>query len=144
MCDVTGVRLAPTYSYFRTYQKGDICTVHADRDPCEHSASLALSYSDGIIWDLDVGAQFHDPALGNGIPIADDFSGEPFTGVKLASGDALFYKGVNHRHGRIAPNPNRWSAHLFMHWVDLDGPYAEWAFNKHPTPAAGEFTFPKP
>ncbi len=89
MCDVTGVRLAPTYSYFRTYQKGDICTVHADRDPCEHSASLALSYSDGIIWDLDVGAQAHDPALGNGIPIADDFSGEPFTSVKLSSGDAL-------------------------------------------------------
>jgi hypothetical protein len=28
----------------------------------------------------------------------------------------------------MEPNPNRWSAHLFLHWVERDGPYAEHAF----------------
>jgi hypothetical protein len=40
------------------------------------------------------------------------------------------YRGVNHRHGRIEPNPNRWSAHLFMHWVDANGRFADEAFDK--------------
>jgi hypothetical protein len=39
------------------------------------------------------------------------------------------YRGVNHRHGRIEPNPNRWSAHLFLHWVDANGPFADQAFD---------------
>ena len=41
--------------------------------------------------------------------------------VALASDDA--------RHGRTRPNPNGWSAHLFLHWVDRDGPYADKAFD---------------
>lgn len=48
----------------------------------------------------------------------------------MRAGDAVMYRGVNHRHGRIEPNPNRWSAHLFLHWVDAKGPYAEHAFDR--------------
>lgn len=140
--NIVGARLAPTYSYFRTYQSGDICTVHSDREPCEHSASMALAYSDGIVWDLEIGGRFHDPAAGEAAPPAPDFGDEPSTGVKLAPGDVLLYRGVNHRHGRTTPNPNRWSAHLFMHWIDLDGPYASWAFNRQPPPSPGDFIFP--
>jgi hypothetical protein len=33
-------------------------------------------------------------------------------------GDAVLYRGVNHRHGRLRPNPNAWSANLFLHWID--------------------------
>ena len=37
-------------------------------------------------------------------------------------GDAVLYQGVNYAHGRITPNPNAWSAHLFLHFVDRNGP----------------------
>ena len=48
---------------------------------------------------------------------------------------------TGHRHGRTAPNPNAWSAHLFLHWVDRDGPYRDHAFDGQITPADVDFAF---
>ncbi|HBK91739.1 MAG TPA: hypothetical protein DDZ68_08720 [Parvularcula sp.] len=48
----------------------------------------------------------------------------------LAPGDGLFYRGVNLRHGRMQPNPNRWSAHLFLFWVDAEGEFKDLAFDR--------------
>jgi len=43
----------------------------------------------------------------------------------------VLYRGVQRRHGRTRPNPNGWSAHLFLHWVERGGPYADFAFDKN-------------
>jgi hypothetical protein len=142
LCEVTGKRLTPSYCFFRAYQKGDFCTVHSDRPACDHSMSLALGYSDGVVWPIEVGRRFFSPEEANKLRVSNDFGDEDYASIMLSPGDALVYKGVNHRHGRITPNPNRWSAHIFLHWVDLDGPFAEWAFDKRPPPAPGEFSFP--
>jgi len=142
LCDVTGKRLAPSYCFFRAYQQGDRCTVHSDRPACDHSMSLALGYADGAVWPIEIGQRFFTPEEANKIKIADDFDDETYSSVALNPGDAIVYKGVNHRHGRITPNPNRWSAHLFLHWVDLDGPFADWAFDRRQPPAPGDFAFP--
>jgi hypothetical protein len=56
-------------------------------------------------------------------------------------GDAVLYQGVHHRHGRMTPNPNGWSAHLFMHWVDQDGPYRDQAFDGLIDDVPAQFTF---
>jgi hypothetical protein len=48
---------------------------------------------------------------------------------------------VNHRHGRITPNPNGWSVHLFMHWVDRNGPHRGHAFDGKVTQAKTSFDF---
>jgi hypothetical protein len=53
----------------------------------------------------------------------------------------LLYRGVNHRHGRIKPNPNGWSAHLFLHWVDREGPYRDHGFDGQIAPAPVNFSF---
>ncbi|MDZ7627305.1 MAG: hypothetical protein U5J99_02715 [Parvularculaceae bacterium] len=90
----------------------------------------------------EVGSRFLKVDEANAIRIADDFGDETYASIDLKPGDALIYKGVNHRHGRVTPNPNRWSAHLFLHSVDLDGPFAEWAFDKRPPPTPGDFGFP--
>jgi len=142
LCELTGKRLAPSYCFFRAYQKDDRCTVHSDRPACDHSMSLALGYADGAIWPIEVGRRYLTVEEANTIKIAEDFGDEAYSSVALNPGDALVYKGVNHRHGRVTPNPNRWSAHLFLHWVDLEGPFAEWAFDKRPPPAPGDFAFP--
>ena len=142
MCLATGKRLVPTYGFFRVYQAGDICIVHTDRPPCEHSLSVPLAYSDDTIWDIEVGRTFYEFKDAQQTKCGPDFDGEAFTSLKLNAGDALLYKGTNHRHGRITPNPNRWSAHLFLHWVDLDGPFNVWAFDRKAPPPPTEFVFP--
>jgi hypothetical protein len=47
----------------------------------------------------------------------------------LEVGDAVLYYGVRYPHGRTTPNPNTWSAHLFLHFVDRNGPHAGEAFD---------------
>ena len=129
---LTGCDLLPTYSFFRLYQKGDRLRVHSDRDACEHSMTLTLGYSDGIPWPLQVGSGSEH----SGADYADDFGDEPFASLEMNPGDALLYRGIDRRHGRITPNTNRWSAHLFMHWVDAAGPYKSLAFEQLESDAA--------
>ena len=64
---------------------------------------------------------------------------EPTTAIAMEVGDAVLYRGVHRAHGRTTPNPNRWSAHLFLHWVARNGPYADQAFDGQPPPAGVEF-----
>ena len=123
---LAGCDLLPTYCFFRLYQKGDQLKVHADRNACEHSLSLSLGYGDGIPWPFEVG-----PAKdGQTARPAEDFGDEPFSSIVMNPGDAVLYRGIACRHGRTTPNPNGWSAHLFLHWVDADGPYSDLAFEK--------------
>ena len=135
---VTGQKLIPTYDYFRLYREGDICRVHRDRAACEHSLSMTLDYSDDVPWPLEVGK------LGDGGPqdlFTDDFGSEPSVALAMGVGDAVAYRGVDYRHGRTSPNPNGWSAHLFLHWVDPDGPFADQAFDGIGEPKPVNFTF---
>ncbi len=129
----TGESLLPTYAYFRLYRQGDICRVHGDRPACEHSLSLTLAYSDEIAWPLEVSPRRIEQPYAR----ADEqFAIEEKAGsVAMQVGDAVLYQGVHHHHGRTTPNPNGWSAHLFLHWVARDGPYADQAFDGQPPPA---------
>jgi hypothetical protein len=125
--DVAGCELIPTYAYFRVYQQGDLCLVHSDREACEHSVSLTVELSDEQPWALCVGKKHLDEPE----PTAGFHFGEQeFSALPMLAGDAVMYRGVNHHHGRIEPNPNRWSAHLFLHWVDAAGPFAHHAFDR--------------
>ena len=122
---IVGRDLLPTYDYFRIYRENDVCRVHFDRHSCEHSLSLTLDYSDGVSWDLELGKTRHAAPSAK---VDEDFGSEPHVSLVMNVGDAVLYQGVHHRHGRTRPNPNGWSAHLFLHWVDRDGPYAATAF----------------
>ena len=135
---VTGQRLVPTYDYFRIYREGDICRVHRDRPACQHSLSLTLDYSDDVPWPLEVGTAGES---GPQDAFTDGFGPEASTGLAMGIGDAVAYRGVEHRHGRTMPNPNAWSAHLFLHWVDPDGPFADQAFDGAGEPKPVNFSF---
>lgn len=136
--EATGRDLLPTYNYFRLYQRGDICRVHSDRASCEHSLSLTLAYSDGEPWALNIGTERIDDTQ----PIEDGFGDKPFASIAMQPGDAVLYKGYDLRHGRVDPNPNRWSAHMFLHWVDRDGPQKHHAFDqREPMDGALDFQF---
>jgi hypothetical protein len=127
VAEVAGSELMPSYAYFRIYQKGDICRVHSDREACEHSLSLTIELGDNIPWALSFGKRHLEKP---DAAIEPDFRGEEFASLSMRAGDAVMYRGVNHRHGRLEPNPNSWSAHMFLHWVDAAGPYASHAFDR--------------
>ena len=138
MEQITGRNLVPTYDYFRIYREGDVCLVHRDRPACEHSLSLTLDYSDDVLWPLEVGCARSELIEQE---VTGDFAGEANSSLEMHVGDAVAYQGAAHRHGRTVPNPNKWSAHLFMHWVDRDGRHAGQAFDGAGLPPATNFTF---
>jgi hypothetical protein len=135
---IVGRDLLPTYDYLRIYREEDTCRVHHDRQSCEYSLSLTLDYSDGVAWALELGKQ-RQPAPNS--TTAENFGDEPYESIVMQIGDAVLYQGVHHRHGRITPNPNGWSAHLFLHWVDRDGPYRDHAFDGQMKPEKVNFKF---
>ena len=137
MTEIVGRKLLPTYDYFRIYREGDVCRVHHDRPSCEHSLSLTLDYSDGVEWPLEIGKEHSNPSA----RVEQDFGGEAYSSIAMKVGDAVLYQGVNHRHGRIQPNPNGWSAHLFLHWVDADGPHRDHAFDRQEQATSVNFEF---
>jgi len=139
---LTGCSLLPTYSYFRTYQRGDLCRIHCDRPACEHSLSLTLAYADGREWALEVGRSVVPPEFRGTEKGDDDFGDDEHVAFPMQPGDAVLYRGVEFMHGRTAVNPNRWSAHLFMHWVDRNGPFADQAFDSQNVAGPTDFVFP--
>jgi hypothetical protein len=132
---IVGKDLLPTYDYLRIYRQGDTCRVHSDRPSCEHSLSLTLGYSDGEPWALEVEEQRTEPSA----TVDETFAAEAAS-ISMKAGDAVLYQGVHHRHGRTTPNPNRWSVHLFLHWVDRNGPYSEHSFDGR-APTNVDFSF---
>jgi hypothetical protein len=126
IAELSGADLLPSFVYFRLYFEGDICRVHSDRPACERSLSLGVASSDGRPWALDIGtADIADPDPER---VTDDFGDEAFLSFPMLPGDGVLYRGSQRRHGRLTPNPNRWSAYLFMQWVERDGPHHDQAF----------------
>jgi hypothetical protein len=89
--------------------------------------SLTLLLGEERPWALTVEQERRDGPVSS---VEEDYGSNSFVELPMNAGDAVMYQGVNHRHGRLQPNPNSWSAHLFLHWVDADGPYADQAFDR--------------
>lgn len=107
----SGLKLFPTYSYFRVYKSGDTLAKHTDRPSCEISVSLCLGSEEGQPW----------PVLIEGP--------RGTSSVNLDAGDALLYRGVECPHWRELFEGHR-LAQVFLHYVDQNGPHAEWKFDK--------------
>jgi hypothetical protein len=141
--EIAGRPLVPSFSFFRVYMTGDRLLVHSDRKSCEHALSLSLGYSDDIVWPLELGEKHYDFADVADRPKEETFGEDAYRTVMLGPGDGLFYRGVNLRHGRMQPNPNRWSAHLFLFWVDPEGEFKDLAIDRMTFNEAVDFPSPR-
>jgi len=108
---LTGLRLHPTYSYFRVYKHGDVLEAHKDRPSCEISLTLSLGFEASTPWPIFL--ELDDQA----------------TPVELLPGDAIAYRGTELKHWRERFEGVR-HAGVFLHYVDRDGPYADWKYDK--------------
>jgi len=108
----SGKKLLPTYSYARLYQPGEKLEIHTDREACEISATITLGF-EGKAWPIYMG----DEGRANA------------SKIKMAVGDAVLYRGIEKHHWR-KKFKGKWQAQLFLHYVDADGPHAEWVWDK--------------
>jgi len=99
----TKLELLPTYSYWRMYTKFAHLQNHLDREACEISVTVSIA-SDNTSWPI-----FID---GNKI--------------ELEHGSAAIYLGCELEHWRETFTGD-WYAQAFLHYVDKNGPYREFA-----------------
>jgi len=107
----TGLTLHPTYSFYRVYRSGDELKAHRDRPSCEISATLCFNYS------------YNDATYQWPMYINDHN-----TAADLRPGDMLIYRGYDLTHWREKFNPpeDSWHVQGFFHYVDVNGPYADY------------------
>jgi hypothetical protein len=112
MEEYTGLELIPTYTYRRLYGRGNILHKHTDRPSCEISATIKLSDSGGYNWP---------------IWMVD-------TPYELEDGDAVIYRGCDLEHWRDpCEGPTTYIlGQVFTHFVDKNGPYTEYAYDRNP------------
>lgn len=113
---VTGKKLLPTYSYARMYAPGEELHIHTDRPSCEISATITLGF-EGDVWSIYAGNA--DKSIANKID--------------MTVGGAMLYKGCEIHHWREKYFESLWQAQVFLHYVDANGPYTEWVFDKRPS-----------
>jgi len=110
-----GKELYPTYSYARLYDtQGEVLENHVDRDACEISATITLGF-DGNVWSIYMG---------------DSEDKTNPTKIDMGIGDAVLYKGSEKYHWRESYFEGNWQAQVFLHYVDKNGKYADWKYDK--------------
>jgi hypothetical protein len=88
-----------------------VLRAHRDRPSCEVSMTVNLGMDADEPWPIWIAGPMGTVA------------------VALRPGDGLVYRGCDCFHWR-EPFPGRQLTQLFLHYVDRDGPNAEWKFDK--------------
>jgi alkylated DNA repair dioxygenase AlkB len=112
---VVGKELYPTYSYCRIYYNGATMRPHKDRSACEFSMSLSLTGDPWPLW----------------------FMLDKPTPISLAQGEAVLYNGLEFEHWREEYTGDK-CTQVFLHWVDANGPHADWQYDRRPMIGAKE------
>jgi len=102
----TNLELLPTYTLWRMYTKFSELKPHVDKPSCECSVTVMIG-SDGTPWPIFI-------------------DGEK---VDLLPGEAAIYWGTEVDHWREEFQGD-WQAQCFIHYVDKNGPHAEWHRHK--------------
>jgi hypothetical protein len=112
MEEYTGLKLFPTYSYYRVYRPGDVLKPHIDRPSCEISSTLCFNYN----YD---DSKYQWPIFMSG------------NKLNLYPGDMAIYRGCDLEHWRENFNIDEdvWHVQGFFHYVDQNGPNSNFKFD---------------
>jgi len=112
--DATGKELLPTYSYSRIYQPGERLAPHVDRPSCEISVTVNVA------------------TVGEMSPIYTQYGQNDPEKHVLNPGDAVIYMGCDVMHWRQSLKEGQLNVQFMLHYVDKNGPNAEYANDKRP------------
>ena len=111
---ITGMKLFPSYSFTRVYQKGEELKPHVDRPACEISVTC------------------HIATVGKQWPIWMQAPGEQPSEYVLEPGDACVYKGCEIKHWRQPATETDINVQMMLHYVDQNGPCAGYKYDQRP------------
>ena len=100
----SNLKLFPTYAYWRYYVFGATLKQHRDRPACEISVTACIKKYDN--WPLIIEGKT----------------------IELNEGEALLYAGCEQTHGRPNVYKGEGMAQLFLHYVNQNGIYKNYAF----------------
>lgn len=106
--------LLPTYAFCRYYQNGQKLKKHTDREACEYSMTINLGWEARKPWPIYLKNEKKETRK-----------------VHINVGDGLIYKGRDLTHWRKKFKGEH-QVQLFLHYVDADGEFANWCFDKRP------------
>tara|TARA_R110002126_G_scaffold155554_1_gene302592 strand:- start:768 stop:1139 length:372 start_codon:yes stop_codon:yes gene_type:complete len=103
----TGLEVLPSYSFWRMYTYGADLKIHKDRPSCEISITALIQKDKD--WPIYMDGKE----------------------ILLSAGDAVVYLGAELEHYRKEYDGD-FQSQVFMHYVDKNGPYADFVFDKKP------------
>lgn len=128
-----GKKLWPTYSFFRIYDRDSDLRIHTDREACEYTVALCLG-ADPINqpYEIFVGEE-------------DETSDYKYYNSKgeykryridhkfpMVPNNAVIFKGMDKIHWREICHHDHFMT-VFLHYVDQEGPYKDFKFDKRDT-----------
>ena len=125
-----GKTLWPTYSYLRIYDKGSDLPIHKDRGSCEYTVAVCLgAQPNNEPYEIFIGEEnnksdykyFDDSGNFNRYEIKHKFP--------MIPNNALLFQGMDKIHWREKCKHDHFVT-LFLHYVDQEGNYKEWKFDK--------------
>jgi hypothetical protein len=133
----TGLKLCPTYTYFRVYRPGMALQRHKDRPSCEISTTICFGHNykttdPSYNWGMYVDKESRSVEGPAGTFKSAENSGML---VNQQPGDLIVYRGCEVEHWRDAFQAEYGSYQIqaFFHYIDKNGPYyPEYAFDKRP------------
>jgi len=102
----SGLKLFPTYAYWRYYVFGADLKKHSDRPACEISVTACIKKYDN--WPIVVEG----------------------TSFELQEGDAVLYAGCDQEHWRPGTYKGEGMAQVFFHYVNQTGPNKNHAYDQ--------------
>jgi predicted 2-oxoglutarate/Fe(II)-dependent dioxygenase YbiX len=128
--EASGLKLLPTYAYARWYEPGEVLKIHRDRPSCEVSATLTLGFEGGV-WPIFMGHPSEEPTEYRRVDSDKNIVHAKNVGnISMDVGDAVLYRGCEMYHWRDEYSEGKWQAQVFLHYVDANGPHAEWIYDK--------------
>lgn len=115
--DNTGLKLCPTYSYYRVYRPGMKLDPHIDRPSCEISTTICFGFQYAL----------KDSEYRWGMYVKDGGM------IGQNPGDAIVYRGQEVPHWRdvFDAAEGSFQVQAFFHYIDVNGPnYPEFAYDK--------------
>jgi hypothetical protein len=112
--EVIGKDLFPCYSYARIMYTGAIMEKHKDRPSCQYSTTICVTEDKENPYPIFI----------------ENYDGE-VSSVHLRPGDMLVYRGTKLNHWR-EEYKGKEQIQAFLHYVDANGPYKSFKFDKRP------------
>lgn len=125
---LSGMELAPSYTYYRVYRPGSVLARHKDRPSCEISMTTCLGFNyvntdPGYNWGMYVDPE--SPKIPHG-PHGEFISNnQPGKMIQQTAGDSILYRGCEVEHWRdpLIGDPGTYQVQAFFHFINKNGPY---------------------